>query len=131
MDGNHSALSGCGALGTSGHRGGVVRLFLDSNHPCDVVCRSANRTWSRTHSRRGLEIYRRSLLAGLACSFILSRFASLSGAPGASGAAERIAIISIFFASFYLGATVVLYRGFAPLRRMASLLREMVPAVNT
>jgi hypothetical protein len=72
-----------------------------------------------------------SLLAGLTCLLILSRLTSLSAAPGASGALERIATISIFFAGLYLSAIVVLYRGFAPLRRLASLLREMVPAANT
>lgn len=69
-----------------------------------------------------------SLSAGLVCQLLFSRFAALSVAPGALGAMERVVLLSIAFVSLYLGAIVVLFRGFSPLRRMWSLLREMAPA---
>jgi PST family polysaccharide transporter len=71
-----------------------------------------------------------ALLAGLACSLILPRFASLSQAPGVPGAIERILLMSISFSTFYLGTIVILYRGFSPLQRLTGLLREMAPAVE-
>jgi O-antigen/teichoic acid export membrane protein len=68
-----------------------------------------------------------SLLAGLACYAIFSRIDSLTNAPGAIGAGERVVLISITFICLYLGLIVVLYRGLSPLKRLAGLLREMVP----
>jgi hypothetical protein len=56
--------------------------------------------------------------------------AALSAASGASGAALRIAIVSLLFGCLYLAAVVVLHRGFSPLKKMARLLREMVSAVG-
>jgi len=68
-----------------------------------------------------------ALVAGLVCDLIFSRMVSLSGAPGAFGAMERIVLVSIAFFGFYLGMIVLLYRGFSPLRRLVNLLREMAP----
>jgi hypothetical protein len=69
-----------------------------------------------------------SLFAGLACYVVFSRLASLAEAPGAIGAAERVACISISFVSVYLGTIVILYRGLSPLKKLSGLLREMAPA---
>lgn len=71
-----------------------------------------------------------ALLAGLACSLILSRFVSLSQAPGVLGAIERILLISIVFSSLYLSIIVILYRGFSPLKRLTRLLGEMAPVAE-
>ena len=67
-----------------------------------------------------------SLLAGLATSLIFSRLVLLPGASGAGAAALRIVCISIPFGCLYLIATVLLFRGFSPLRKLVGLLREMV-----
>jgi len=71
-----------------------------------------------------------SLLAGLACYAIFSRIVFLSNAPGALGAVERTVFISIGFIGLYLGAIIILYRGLSPLKRLAGLLREMVPVAR-
>jgi O-antigen/teichoic acid export membrane protein/glycosyltransferase involved in cell wall biosynthesis len=69
-----------------------------------------------------------ALLAGLSGSLISSRLGFLVVAPGASGAALRIAVVSLSFLVLYLGAIVLLYGGLAPLQTMVGLLREMAPA---
>jgi PST family polysaccharide transporter len=66
-----------------------------------------------------------SLLAGVASYLILSRRAFLTEAAGVSGAALRIAFISLCFLGLYLSVIIMLYRGLGPLRRLAGLLREM------
>jgi O-antigen/teichoic acid export membrane protein len=68
-----------------------------------------------------------SLLAGLACRTFFQRLVGLAEAPGAIGAAERVALFSIAFVSCYLGAIVMFYRGLSPFRMLAGLLREMSP----
>lgn len=72
-----------------------------------------------------------SLLAGLGSRLICSRFTSLTAAQGASGAALRIAFVSISFGCLYLAAIVLLYGGLAPLQRLVGLLREMIPSNRT
>jgi PST family polysaccharide transporter len=72
-----------------------------------------------------------SLLAGVTCNLIFSRVVSLTEAQSALGAVERIAVISISFAGFYIGAVLILYRGLSPLRRLTGLLREMVPVESS
>jgi PST family polysaccharide transporter len=67
-----------------------------------------------------------SLLAGIATSLLISRFESLSEVQGTRGAALRVASVSMTFGFLYLGAIVLLYRGFSPLLRLTGLLREMV-----
>lgn len=69
-----------------------------------------------------------SLIAGLLCKLAFSRFATLTDAPGALGAMERVVLISVSFMSLYLVTIVILFRGFAPLKRLTGLLREMAPA---
>jgi PST family polysaccharide transporter len=71
-----------------------------------------------------------SLAAGLVSRFVITRMAALSAASGASGAALRIAFVSLLFGCLYLAAIVVLHRGFSPLKKMVRLLREMISAVG-
>jgi PST family polysaccharide transporter len=71
-----------------------------------------------------------ALFAGIACYVFFSRIAFLAGAPGVAGAGERVVLISLAFICIYLGLIVVLYRGLSPLKRLAGLLREMVPVVR-
>lgn len=71
-----------------------------------------------------------ALLAGLAGTLITSRLGFLVAAPGASGAALRIAFVSASFLCLYLGAIVLLYGGLAPLRTIIGLLREMAPTAR-
>jgi PST family polysaccharide transporter len=72
-----------------------------------------------------------ALLAAFADRLILSRFPALTAAAGASGAALRIAVVCVSFAGLYLGAIVLLYGGFSPLRRLFGLLLEMAPSGRT
>jgi O-antigen/teichoic acid export membrane protein len=69
-----------------------------------------------------------SLIACLVCNRVFSRCVALTAAPGELGAMERVVSISISFALLYLVTIVILFRGFAPLRRLIGLLREMAPA---
>lgn len=64
-------------------------------------------------------------LAGLTTSLICPRWEILSKASGASGAALRVGVISLLFGFLYLGAIVVLHRGFGPFRNVIRLLKEM------
>jgi len=69
-----------------------------------------------------------SLLAGSATAAI-ARSMPISAAPSTAGAAlEAIIIISALFVTLYLGAVTVLHGGFAPIRQLTSLLRELAPA---
>ena len=67
-----------------------------------------------------------SLVAAWACAGILRSFPFVGGLQGASGALMRILMTSFLFGILYLGAVIVLYRGYAPLREVAVLLREML-----
>ena len=68
-----------------------------------------------------------SLLAGLATAAIF-RGTPISASPAGAGAAlEAIIIISAAFVTLYLGAVILLHWGCAPLRQLASLLRELAP----
>lgn len=51
--------------------------------------------------------------------------------PGMSASLQAIIIISVLFVALYLGSVVVLHRGFAPLRQLAGLLRELTPSRRT
>jgi PST family polysaccharide transporter len=69
-----------------------------------------------------------ALLAGLATAMII-RGTIFWHTPASTGAALwAIIIISTLFVALYLGATTVLHWGLAPLRQLASLLRELVPS---
>jgi polysaccharide transporter, PST family len=47
--------------------------------------------------------------------------------PEPVGALARIVSTSLCFAALYVGAVILLHRGYAPLQQVAALLREMVP----
>lgn len=66
-----------------------------------------------------------SLTAGGVASLIIRRFPMLILAPGSLWAAARLAAVSVLFLALYLAAVVVLHRSFAPVYRLAGLMREM------
>jgi polysaccharide transporter, PST family len=66
-----------------------------------------------------------ALVAAVAAYLVLSRSHRLQHAPGAGGAALRIACTSALFSVLYVGAVVILYHGPAPLRTMRTLLGEL------
>ena len=68
-----------------------------------------------------------SLLAGLATAQILRGFPSFWAMSGVIGAASRLVGVSLLFSVLYLGGVVLLHGGLSPLRRVAALLRDMVP----
>lgn len=68
-----------------------------------------------------------SLLAGLLTAAI-ARGTPFSAVPGAGAALEAIIVVSAVFLTLYLGAVILLHWGFAPLRQLTSLLREIAPA---
>jgi hypothetical protein len=72
-----------------------------------------------------------SLLAGCTCFAFVQRFPQLMEMAGPLGAFTRIATISTLFGTLYLGAVVMLYRGFAPLLQVVRLLRDMLPRSST
>jgi PST family polysaccharide transporter len=66
-----------------------------------------------------------SFLAGCACAALVYRFLPLAATMTAVVALERIMVISGLFLGLYLGAVIALHRGFAPIRQLATLLREL------
>jgi hypothetical protein len=68
-----------------------------------------------------------SLMAGLATAIITRGLISASSV-GAATALEAIVIISSVFVTLYLASVVLLYGGFAPIRQLASILRELAPS---
>ncbi len=66
-----------------------------------------------------------SLSAGIAAFLILRVAPSFTAAPGALWALLRLSIVTLLFLFLYLGGVVLLHRGFAPLRQVTGLLREM------
>ena len=69
-----------------------------------------------------------SLLAGLATAAIIRGTPIPASPAGAAAALEAIIIISALFVTLYLGAVTLLHGGFAPIRQLTSLLRELAPA---
>jgi len=67
-----------------------------------------------------------SLITGIAATVITSHVPILVAATGAQGALLRILAVSLLVGILYLAAIVILHGGFAPLRQMLFLLREMV-----
>jgi polysaccharide transporter, PST family len=67
-----------------------------------------------------------ALFAGLACSGIIRVTLAWTLAASTTEALQFIVVKSILFVILYLGAVIVLHRGFDPLFRVAALLREMV-----
>jgi polysaccharide transporter, PST family len=69
-----------------------------------------------------------ALVAGLITAAII-RGTPIWGTPSATGVAlGAIVIISTLFLTLYLGTVILFHRGLAPLRELASLLRELAPA---
>ena len=68
-----------------------------------------------------------ALLAGGGTAMIFGGLASFDAPPSLIGAIMRMAKISVLFAALYLGAVIILHRGFGPLHQVAGLLREMMP----
>jgi O-antigen/teichoic acid export membrane protein len=71
-----------------------------------------------------------SVLAVCATVVITARDPSFAVNVDAIGAIVRIAEISLVFGALYVGAVILLYRGFAPVRQVAGLVREMFPATK-
>jgi polysaccharide transporter, PST family len=68
-----------------------------------------------------------SALAGGATAALLGGTPAFLVEPGAVAALMRIAIVSSVFGALYLGAVILLHRGYAPLSQLSALIREMVP----
>jgi O-antigen/teichoic acid export membrane protein len=68
-----------------------------------------------------------SLAAGLAAAAIIRNLPFFAQVPDAKEAFERILLLSLLFTTLYLGMVILLHQGFAPLHRVAGLLREMMP----
>jgi O-antigen/teichoic acid export membrane protein len=69
-----------------------------------------------------------SLLAGLTTAAIFRKTPLWGAPPTADAALVSIIVISALFVALYLGMVIVLYRGLAPLRQLARLLREVAPS---
>jgi PST family polysaccharide transporter len=68
-----------------------------------------------------------SLVAGLATAAII-RGTLISASPAGAGAAlDAIIIISSLFVTLYVVTVILLHWGVAPLRQIATLLRELTP----
>jgi len=71
-----------------------------------------------------------ALVAGLATAALI-RGSAFRGTPSSTNAAlSAIIVISLIFITVYLGAVISFYRGLAPLRQLASLLRDLTPTRN-
>ena len=68
-----------------------------------------------------------SLLAGCAAVGVIRAIPRFVATSEPLGALVRVVSTSLWFAALYLGAVVLLHRGYAPLRQLAALLQEMVP----
>jgi PST family polysaccharide transporter len=67
-----------------------------------------------------------ALVAGLTCSAIIGLTLTSRVAAGATEALQFIGVKSVLFVMLYLGAVIVLHRGYDPLFRVARLFREMI-----
>jgi PST family polysaccharide transporter len=65
--------------------------------------------------------------AGCLTFMILGGFASFGSPTSLMDAIVRIAKISILFSALYLGAVIVLHKGFAPVHQVVGLVGEMMP----
>ena len=69
-----------------------------------------------------------ALVAGIATAAIV-RNTGFWGTPSSTSAAlEATIIVSMLFGALYLAAVILFHRGLAPLRQLASLLRELAPS---
>jgi len=69
-----------------------------------------------------------ALVAALAAAAIIRGTPFWYTPSSTSSALWAIIVISTVFGTLYLGTTIVLHWGLAPLRQLASLLRELTPA---
>lgn len=72
-----------------------------------------------------------SLFAVAGTALMVRTVPFLSEPAGVPLVLLRMALVSAFVATMYLGAVVLLHRGFTPLRQFAILLQEMVPSGNS
>jgi O-antigen/teichoic acid export membrane protein len=68
-----------------------------------------------------------ALLAGFATAAIFRGMPASAPPVGPVAALQNVAIVSAAFIALYLGAVILLHWGCAPLRQLASLLRELAP----
>jgi PST family polysaccharide transporter len=68
-----------------------------------------------------------ALAAGWVTALILGGPASFAAPTSITGAIVAIARTSLLFGVLYLGAVIILHRGFGPVYQVARLLREMMP----
>src|SRR5262249_951460 len=68
-----------------------------------------------------------SAIAGGATYFVVRQVHALDQAPGASGAALRILVITPLLITSYLSGVVLLHASTRPLRQMVGLLQDMAP----
>lgn len=71
-----------------------------------------------------------AFVAGITSYLVVHGFGRLSEMTGAAGAMLRIVVVTLVFSGLYLGAIVALHRGTAPIRRLAGIVRTMVPDVE-
>ena len=96
--------------------------------PAPVVCGPAGPSSDSARHRRGVEVRRgvrargRRHSRGPACDAGLR---SSSPAPWERSCGSRC--VSSVFGVLYLGAVILLHRGFAPMSQLSALLREMIP----
>jgi len=68
-----------------------------------------------------------SLLASCATVGVIRAIPRFIVLPEPVGLLVRIVSTSLWFAALYLGAVILLHRGYAPLQQVAALVQEMVP----
>jgi len=68
-----------------------------------------------------------SLLASCASVGVSRGIPHFIALPEPVGVLARIVSTSLWFAALYVGAVILLHRGYAPLQKVAALLHEMVP----
>lgn len=68
-----------------------------------------------------------SLLAGVACEWMLGEIPGLMSAAGTLGALARILAMIPVFSGLYIGAVVLLHGGTEPITRFSRLLPELIP----
>jgi polysaccharide transporter, PST family len=72
-----------------------------------------------------------ALLAGVVFTTIIQGRLTLTVATSAAEALKLIVVKSLLSVILYLGAVILLHRGYDPLFRVARLLRDMVPGVGS
>lgn len=68
-----------------------------------------------------------SLVAGVATAMIFGGAAAFAAPPSIYAAIVRMIQVSLVFAALYVGAVIVLHKGFGPVHQVVRLLQEMMP----